>query len=487
MRFPWHRAIGCCSLLLGSAFWLQSVPARAQEPPKICPTQLNQQIEAITNRPEFRHSRWGILVQTLGRNPETLYAQDEQRYFIPASNVKLLTTAAALTQLGPQFRIRTAVYQLSNQANGVALEVLGHGDPSLTDRELKELAQQIQSRGITQVSQLIGNDHYFQGDAVNPSWEWEDVQAGDGAPVNSLILNQNLIGLTLYPQNLGQPLRVVWDQAAVASQWQIENSSTTVEAGAPEFLEVGRDLSQTILHLQGQLRVGSAPEPVAIANLQPAQTFIQRFQQVLAAEQIHVDQTLIAAAPDPQQEAIAAVESPSLAELLTTTNQASNNLYAEALLRLLGITQFPRASSSLEAGINALKAILTALNIDPESYRLVDGSGLSRRNLVSPTALVQVLQAMAQSPQSSIYRASLSVAGASGTLQNRFRNTPVAGNLQGKTGTLTGVVALSGYLNPPHYSALTFSILVNQFNQPVEEVQQAVDEVVESLVQLQAC
>jgi serine-type D-Ala-D-Ala carboxypeptidase/endopeptidase (penicillin-binding protein 4) len=491
LSFSVRRSIKIALSSLGFLVWLSS--STQAQPTAFCPAQLNEKIEAITNRPQFRHARWGILVQTQGitAQRQTLYAQDADRYFVPASNAKLLTTAAALTQLGPQFRIRTSVYEVDSPSDsppgGVTLQVVGRGDPSFTDAELRKLAQQIRDRHITQIDRLIGNDQYFRGDAVNPSWEWEDVQSGYGAPANSLILNQNLIGLTLWPQQVGQPLRVQWDDPIEAGQWRVDNRSQTVAAAAPEFVEVGRDLSQPILSVRGQLQVGSASEPTAIAIPQPAQHFLQRFQQVLIEAQIRVMQTSIASTSMPQGLEVAAIESPPLTDLLVETNQESNNLYAEAVLRSLGVNQSPLADSSSEAGLTALKAVLARLGVDPGSYVLSDGSGLSRRNLVSPEAIVQTLQAMAQSPYATVYRSSLSVAGISGTLQNRFRDTPVQGRLQGKSGSLSGTAALSGYLASVEGSPLIFCILVNQSNLSLSQIQEGIDAIVGLLVQLHPC
>lgn len=471
-----------------------SPPGKLESSNSLCPDQLGAAIEGVTNRPQFSRGRWGILVQTLS-SAQTLYSRDAQKYFVPASNVKLLTTAAALHQLGSEFRIRTSVYGTSDGS----LRVVGRGDPSFTDAQIKELAQQLSRRGIRQVSQLIAEDNYFQGHAVNPSWEWEDVQVDYGAPVNSLILNQNAVVLTLLPRQLGQPLRAVWADPAEVTRWRIQNNSVTAQPAEPALLNVSRDLRGALLKITGQLSVNSEPESIALAVLDPTEHFLRHFRRALASVGINentdirrymqISDTIgvptTSAVPE-----LAAVESPPLSQLLVETNQNSNNLYAEVLLRTLpaqvGNTPAP-TDSTAQMGLRVVRAILTKLGVDPDGYVLADGSGLSRHNLVSPEAITQTLRAMAQLPEAAVYRASLPVAGISGTLQNRFRDTGAQGIVQAKTGTMSGVVALSGYLDTPDYQPLVFSIIVNQSDQPAATIRQAIDKIVLLLTQLHRC
>jgi D-alanyl-D-alanine carboxypeptidase/D-alanyl-D-alanine-endopeptidase (penicillin-binding protein 4) len=145
------------------------------------------------------------------------------------------------------------------------------------------------------------------------------------------------------------------------------------------------------------------------------------------------------------------------------------------------------SGDTTEQGLKKITETLTALGVNSQSYVLVDGSGLSRQNLVSPEAIAQTLRAMARSPESSFYRASLPVAGISGTLKNRFLNTPAQGIVQAKTGTVSGVVALSGYIDAPSYEPLVFSIIVNQSDRPATTLKQAVDEIVLLLTRLRRC
>ena len=451
----------------------------------ICPGELGAKVDAIANRPEFNRSRWGILIQPLS-STATLYSRDAAKYFIPASNVKLLTTAAALQKLGADFRIKTSVYSGENGS----LYIAGRGDPSIGETQLKNLAQQLKRRGVDRINELIGDDSYFQGSAVNRNWEWEDAQAGYGAPVNSLIFNQNAIELILSPQAIGQPLKVTFAEPKLANQWQIQNNSVTVAPNESEFLEVGREFDRPAIRVSGQLKVGAESESSYVAVVNPANNFLQNFQQVLTAEGIPVKQALVTSVARNLNQELAAVESPPLAELVKETNRESNNLYAEVLLRLLGkfTVKMPLPQEDTnETGLKELKTALTQLGVNPNSYILADGSGLSRHNLISPEALVQTLRLMANSPAASVYRASLPIAGENGTLKNRFNYTSSRVNLQAKTGTLSGVSALSGYIEVPSYEPLVFSIIVNQSDLASSKLRSATDEIVLLLNRLRRC
>ncbi len=447
----------------------------------ICSAQLATAIDTVINRPLFSRARWGILVQPLATT-QTLYNRDAQKYFTPASNVKLLTTAAALQQLGGNFRFRTSIY---DNGNGV-LRVVGRGDPSLNDTHLQYLAKQLKQKGIIQIKQLIADDSYIQGEIVNPTWQWEDLQSDYGAPVSSFILNQNIFSLKLLPQTIGKVSQVVWDDINEAKQWRTINQSVTVEETQPTNINFTRDLSGTVLRIQGQITANSEPYLLNLPIVDPNYYFLRRFRNALVTEKITLGQTFVLTGGTNKQE-IAVVESPPLSELLLETNVNSNNLYAEALLRALAVRK-PRVQNqtSADVGLEVVKASLTQLGVDPANYVLVDGSGLSRRDLATPEAFVQTLRGIARTPAAFVYRASLPIAGKSGTLKNRFRNTPAEGIVQAKTGTMTGVVSLSGYVNALRYEPLIFSIIVNQSEQPATVVRQAIDEIVVLLTRLQS-
>ena len=163
-------------------------------------------------------------------------------------------------------------------------------------------------------------------------------------------------------------------------------------------------------------------------------------------------------------------------------------MYAEALLKALATKKpLERNQTTVDAGLEVMKSTLARIGVDPNTYKLVDGSGLSRKDLISPQALVQTLKGMAKSPYASVFRASLPVAGKNGTLKYRFKDIPPAGLVQAKTGTMTGVITLAGYVNAPNYGPVVFSIMVNQTEQPIRTVRNAIDEIVVHLSKLRRC
>ncbi len=477
-------------VILGTSLGLQPLMVFGQTPvpnptpptiTQVCPAQLTGKINQIINKPNLVRSHWGIIIEPLASG-QTLYSQNGQKMFTPASVTKLLTTAAAMQQLGSNFQFRTSVVREANNT----LRVIGRGDPSLDDAQLASLAQQLRQQGITNISKIIADDSFVQGDVVESSWQWEDIQADYGAPVGSFIVNQNTFTINLAPTAIAQPLRVTWDDIYETRLWRIVNQSTTVAANQSSGVNVTRDLSGNVLRIQGQLPVNANPVKVTLPVVDPSYFFLRRLRIALLRENIRLGETSVGTGTGNQE--IAAVQSPPLSQLVAKTNIDSDNSYAEALLRGLAFRQTRQPNqTSVSIGLNVLRQTLTSLGVDPTSYKIIDGSGLSRKNLISPQALVQLLKAVDKTNYKTEFRASLPIAGQTGTLRNRFRNTPAAGIVQAKTGTMTGVVALAGHINPPGYEPLVFSIIVNQSDDSIRNIRQAIDEVVVLLAQLQRC
>jgi serine-type D-Ala-D-Ala carboxypeptidase/endopeptidase (penicillin-binding protein 4) len=471
---------------------LSTPQAKAQSTAaQLCPAQIAPAIESILNRPALQTSHWGIAVQPLNTssNASLLYGYNASKLFLPASNAKLLTTAVALSKFTPQFRAITPLYGTGTAPTLKMLRIIGQGDPALSEQKLTQVAQQLAAQGIRRIENLVGVDTVYAGLPFVPSWQWEDFQSGDGLPINGLILNENVVSLQVTPRAVGQPLQTQW--LSSEPPVTLDNQTLTIAKSGKEFLEVYRNGGT--VSLQGQLQVGSQPDTIDIPVPNANARFMQRFRRILQQRQIQVDRfSLVTARNHPLaaptltgETQVAGIEFPSLAAWIAEVNQDSNNLYAEALLRRLGVTVTPNRSAQ-DAGLTALRQGLSQFGVSPTSHVLADGSGLSRKNLVSPLAFVQTLQGIARSPYFKTFQDSLAIAGKSGTLARRFLNTPVQGRLYGKTGTLQGVSSLSGYLyktEPP----LVFSIIVNHSNQENAVLRQATDEIVLLLSRLKRC
>ena len=456
-----------------------SLTDNASEINKICPVDLPQKIDNVISDPELQKAHWGILIKTL-QKPTTLYDHDGNQLFIPASNTKLLTTAAVLLKLSENYQIKTPIYYQGNNTKLSRLHLIGKGDPSLTLDQLKIIANTLKAQGIKQIEKLILEDNTLPQNYLNPTWEWEDIHFDYAPAINQLILNQNAVILTLSPQEIGQPLKISWSDAIAGKQWQIINQTRTVASNPSQGISIQGILGKSILVLTGELGIQSEPDVSAIAISDPVRYFAESFQQVLIEAGIQVDQREMVSniSVNPQDKLLLEISSSTIQELITETNQESNNLYAEALLNLI---------QENHNSLDSLKNILTKLGLDPNSYVLKDGSGLSRQNLVSPAVFVQLLTAMAQSTHGESYRKSLAIAAETGTLKGRFQDTAVAGKLHAKTGTLSGSSSLSGYLDNPNFQPLVFSILVNNSEQASPFLRKAIDSIIILLSQLKKC
>ena len=491
----------------------------------VCVTDLPTVMDQWLQQPSLSSAIVGVALETITGEP--IYHFQADRRLIPASNQKLLTTAAALSTWGSDREWTTPIQLNYTDRGEPEVWIRGEGDPTITSASLTQVAaivaQRLKQRGIDRLARLVGDDRAFEGSSVPGSWEVADTQTGYGARINSLILNENAIPLILWPQNPGEPLRVEWENPGEAPIWPVDNFSVTGEPTAAEFVAVGTiEQSQEYSHehspnalptvrVEGVLRTGAAPETVSIALPDPGKHFLLRFQAALQQQGIRVDQTRLLEDPRFEEssesslsesapaETIATLTSPPLAELVQVTHYYSQNLYAEVLLRWLGQTSAelkPDFSptgfrpSTFEDGLEYLSQILQDWGIDPLQVSIADGSGLSRHNAITPKTIVQVLQFLQQPERSElgrIYRSSLSEAGVSGNLATRFQDTPLQGKLWGKTGSMTGIAAFSGYLYPDRFAPLTFSILINQSSASYGTLSETIDRVLLKWVQLRDC
>jgi D-alanyl-D-alanine carboxypeptidase/D-alanyl-D-alanine-endopeptidase (penicillin-binding protein 4) len=505
--------------------WAQ--PALAQVAPKSrCLADLAPAIAQLQQDPRWDRSHWGMVARTLDpTNPQTLISLDERRLFVPASNTKLFSTAAALTALGPTFRSPTRAYWQPRaywQRGTAQIQVrpawviVPGGDPSLTSDRLRAWADQLaQLHPPREPMDVV----VFDRAETPPSWEWDDLIYGYAPVVNQAIVDRNAVQLTLSPSPEGLQVKPATGLSSLI-EWFRPSGFRALPAGAAPTWRVTLDRGTGMVLFSGGIPTGQSVQ-LTLAYPQPAQQFawiiadrlsgrffelrppdqavspapvrrpdastnpwqVPVFQPPTVPQYDH-DRNLPVAyqvrslpLPDHLGEPTALLDSPPLAEIVTTTNQASDNLAAEVLLRWL----------DPDRPLDRLRQILTELGVNPQSYHLMDGSGLSRQNLVSPEAVVQLLAAMARSPHAQIYRESLPLAGQSGTLANRFTNTPLAGRLRAKTGTLTGVVSLAGYWDHPEWGPIAFSIMVDRATASSADLRPAIDQVIGWLDEARSC
>lgn len=470
---------------------ITAAPAQANSN-RLCPSQLQREVEKVAQSPQLKSARVGVFFQTNSPSPQILANLDGDRYFIPASNAKLFVTAIALKTLGPnyQFATRLMSHDLPNAKGDLegGLWLIGSGDPSFnSETNLKSLVSQLKRKGVKRINGGIWTLTSRKGAEVSGSWEWSDLQHYYAAIASPFTINENALNWTVSPDAVGKPPIFTWDNPEWAKDWRVQNQAITASAGSPYSLKVERPYGQNLLIITGQIPEESKPELGGVAVPNPEANFLALLRQELTAQGIEVSSDINANSTSklPPIKDLAINLSPPLSQLIIPTNKDSNNLYAELLLRALGDRlQSISPDDSVKGGMLAISQYLRSTNIPSAQVNLADGSGLSRHSLTTPKAIVQLLQTVASDHH---FRQSLAIANVDGTLTNRFKNTSAQSLLQAKTGTLSGAIVLSGYANPPNYREVIFSIIINNSNLPPRELQKYVDDIALLLTRLEPC
>ena len=454
---------------------------------------------------------WGIQVVDL-ESGRTLYHWNADRFFVPASNTKLFTTAMALTRLGPDFTFQTRVIaEAAPDGNGRiagSLRLLGGGDPNLSARAIpyhrgpitgnplaaiEELADQIAARGVKRIDgDIIGDDSWYVWEPYAAGWGIEDPESDDGPPISALTINDNAFAVTVEPGahegdiaglTLNPPLE----------PFRIDNRVLTAAHGAERRIRYSRLPGSRDLHLWGAI---SQPATLVFALDDPARYAAQALRAALESRGITVSGQAVAhheypfevadltqrpSALTPAGVELARRVSAPFFEDLRITDKVSQNLHAELALR--AVAKARRNIGSFEAGLEELKTFLGDVGVAPEQYNIRDGSGLARLNLVTPTAVIALLKYMHRSPHATEWMSLLPVGGEDGTLATRFAGTPAAGRVHAKTGSLSHVSALSGYIQRINGKWVAFSILVNNYNTPTADVRGAMDRICNLIVE----
>jgi serine-type D-Ala-D-Ala carboxypeptidase/endopeptidase (penicillin-binding protein 4) len=438
--------------------------------------------DAILSAAPASKGDWGLLVVDAGTG-ETLYAKNADSYFVPASNMKLFTTALALAKLGPDYRFHTTLETRGSISPDGTLSgdviLVGRGDPNLSNRifpfdlkeefdgppekVLAELADALVARGVAQISgDVIADDSYFPRGRYPDGWEIDDMVWEYGAAISAIVVDDNTVALTLTPgEKAGAP--VLAAVAPATPDFTVENDVSTSAADVKSDLTLTRDPGASLVVVRGTLPARSAPRKLVLAIEEPAQHAASLLAGLLVQRGVKIYGKIRAVhVPDSDpasREVLAEHVSVPLADSVKLVNKISQNLHAEMLLRT--VARQNGLWSTPEDMLKIPQDFYVAAGIAPDDVIQTDGSGLSRHDLVTPRAVATLLKYSQGQTWFAPYYASLPVAGVDGSLQDRMKGTVAEGRIHGKTGSVAHVRALSGFAELPDGRRLIFSFLSN--------------------------
>ncbi|HZD30595.1 MAG TPA: D-alanyl-D-alanine carboxypeptidase/D-alanyl-D-alanine-endopeptidase, partial [Candidatus Angelobacter sp.] len=441
--------------------------------------RLSHAIEQVLSDPDVARGFWGIDVVSLGTG-DRLYALNPDKLFTPASNTKLFTTAAAYALIGPDYRFKTTVESSGTVDKygrlNADLIVVGRGDPNLSGRTLPynlhterkapptqvliDLADQLVAKGLKYVDgDVVADDSYYVFERYGEGWSQDDLAWEWGAPVSALAINDNVLFAEIKPADRPGE-RAFLNLTPFPEYYRIDNRVMTTPTGTgPRKIYINREPGSNQIVLWGNIPLDDTGASEALAIEDPADFTAKLFRELLEQRGITVygrprthhtelaamqtfSVTSVASGGGGESPArpvagltvLASHESMPLNDDLRVINKVSQNLHAELTLRLLGKEK--GASGSIEGGLEVVRGFLTAAGIKPDQYVFYDGSGLSRENLVSPAAVVQLLKYAYQQPWGKLFEDTLPVSGVDGSLAERLKTLPAKGAVHAKTGSL---------------------------------------------------
>ncbi len=455
---------------------------------------LQAELDEVLADPAFHNANWGAMVQSV-ETGEVLYRKHERKLFMPASNMKLITGAVALTQLGAYHRFRTRVLACGEiDQDGVLqgeIVVIGGGDPTISARFgdgdplhiFRAWSDSLRSRGIRRIDgNLVGDDDLFDDVHIGPGWAWDYLGSAYAAEIGALLFNEGALRINVTPGRSRDSSAAV-SLEPPTSFVELRGAVSTVGDSTGITLGVARPPFSNQAEMKGAIWIGADSVTLHIAPHDPTLYFVTVLRETLQAQGVEVvgnavDRDSVAADCDPA-ETLFVHESQELAEILRPLFKESQNQVAEMLLRYLGVVLTD--TGSVNAGRSVVTQRLTNWGIPDDSYIYYDGSGLSRYNYLAPEALVRLLRVMSQTDEFEAFYDALPIAGVDGTLENRMRGTKAEGNARAKTGFISNARALSGYVTTQDGELLAFSIIANNFDTPVRPVEYVQDLVVERL------
>jgi len=490
---------GPCEVARGQQVGIGSAAVPAASPaggPMPASARFAVRAEQLVQAAPVDKGEWGLLVVD-GATGETLYEKNADKYFVPASNMKLLTTALALDKLGADYRFRTTVETNGKlEADGTLrgdLFFVGRGDPNLSNRKfpfdtkeefdgppervLAEMADTLVARGLKEVTgDVVGDDSYFPRERYPDGWEIDDMVWEYGAAISAIVVDDNTVTLTLTPgEKAGELAQWVMEPATL--EFVVKSEVTTAGAKEKGELRLTREPGGGVVTLTGTIAAKSAPHKLVLAIQEPAQHAAELLARLLTQRGVKLDGKVRAQHEPDAAEATRVVlaehVSARLGESVKLVNKISQNLHTEVLLRTAA-RQNGRWTDPEDVAKFAKKFYAKA-GIGPDDVVQTDGSGLSRHDMVTPRAFVALLMFAQKQPWFGEYYASLPVAGIDGTLNERMKNAGIAGRIHAKTGSVAHVRTLSGFAEMPGGRRLIFSFLSNNENVKNHEVQDAID------------
>lgn len=437
---------------------------------------------------------WGIVVRHAGG--DVIYQREPARLLHPASNMKILTLAAAAERLGWDFRFETVVRATAAVDPAGTLRgdlvVVGGGDPTISRRHdgaavLADWADQLWRQGVRRVQgRVIGDGSRFGGTTFGDGWQWDDFPYGYSAPISALSLNENTAEVLVTP-GVTAGARARLQLVDAAAPLALRNDVRTAGPETARRISIRSSADDPRLTLSGEVPLGYEPFTLTVAVADPPLYFARAFRAALVARGIAVSGPARSARTDPPGPISPAAPvlvrhlSAPLAEMAGTLMKVSQNLYAELLLHALGDARGKR-------GTDALAETLAGWGAGSGHVAVGDGSGLTRYNLVTAATVDLVLSRMFAVPHRDRWLAAMPVAGQDGTLQRRLRGTPAEGRVFAKTGSIAYVRALSGYARTLDDAWIQFTILANNFAGPgaVADIDRATDQMVTLLVTVPA-
>jgi len=430
---------------------------------------------------------------------KTLYRHNDDRLFLPASNLKLFTTALALDRLGADYRFFTRVVR---EPSGDLL-LVGSGDPSLSGRvfpyqkdapsgpplqAIEDLAEQTVASGVHRIDgDVVGDDRLYPWDPYPPSWTQDDALRDYGAPVSALSVNDNVVTISIEPGiRAGEPASL--SLLPALEYLTIDNRVLTGAPGSEAGVRIRRIQASRQWLLTGSVPAGHAAVQEIVPIDDPALYAASALYDALVRRGVVIrgravvrHRSLPGEYDSPAGDVIAMRASPPLEDILQVMDKVSQNLYAELILREAG--RATHRDGTAEAGLAELAAFLTGIGASAGDWRLEDGSGLSRNAMVTPRLMTRLLAHVYASKNRELWVSLLPAGGRDGTLDRRLCCLSGEQGIRAKTGSLARGLALSGYAQSKAHGTLAFSILVNNFSAPPAALRQWIDRIATALLE----